>query len=238
MKQTNTALKTLLAIGGWTDSKSSNKYSLMMASTAHRATFVSSVVAFLQTHGFDGLDFDYEYPTSADKVHYTSLLTELKAALQPLGLMLTAAVTANKHTISAGYDVPAVSQQLDMLHVMAYDMHGPWEANADHHAAFQPRASDAGSGLDLQSVMAEWTSRGAPAAKLAAGLPSYGKSWKVSGANKVPPAAGNGAGNAGIYTGEAGTLSYLEICLNINAGWTVVQVSERTVGATYYYCTL
>ena len=230
MKQSKPSLKTLLAIGGYKDSKSGNKYSVMMASPTHRATFVTSVVQFLQQHGFDGCDFDYEFPTAADKPHFSALLTELKAALQPQGLMLTAAVTANKNTIAAGYDVPAVAQQLDMMHVMAYDMHGPWEANADHHAAFQARASDAGSGLDLQSVMAEWTGRGAPAAKLAAGVPLYGKSWRVTGANKVPPAPGNGAGTAGTYTQEAGTLSFLEICQKINAGgWTVVQVRRTLI---------
>ena len=227
MKQSNPSLKTLIAIGGYTDSKKGTKYSTMMASPTLRTTFITSVVQFLELHGLDGCDFDYEFPAAADKPHFTALLTELKTALQPRGLLLTAAVTANKNTIAAGYDVPAVAQQLDMLHVMAYDMHGPWEASADHHAAFQPRASDAGSGLDLQSVMAEWANRGAPAAKLAPGMPIYGKSWRVSGASKVPPAAGSGAGAAGTYTQQTGTLSYLEICEKIsNGGWTVVQVSQ------------
>ena len=226
MKQANSALKTLLAIGGWNESLDS-KYSTMLASPTLRAGFVSGAVQFLQQHGFDGLDLDYEYPTAADKPHFAAWVSELRAAFQPLGLLLSAAVPTHSYKIDAGYDVPAVAAALDFINVMVYDMHGPWEASADNHAAFQPRASDGGNGLDVQSVMGAWLSRGAPAAKLAMGIPLYGKSWTVPGADKTPPAAGSGAGLAGPYTREPGTLSYFEICQKINAGWAVVTVSSN-----------
>ena len=231
MKQNNPALKTLLAIGGWNESQGS-KYSTMLASPALRSGFVTAAVQFLEEHGFDGLDLDYEYPTAADKPHFAAWVTELKAALQPRGLLLTAAVAASAAKIDAGYDVPAISQALDFINVMAYDLHGSWEATADHHSPLAARPSDGGSGLDVQSVMAAWTSRGAPAAKLAMGVPLYGRSWTVTG-DKTPPAAGSGAGLAGPYTGEPGSLSYHEICEKVNAGWTVVQVSQLTSDQEY-----
>ena len=152
-------------------------------------------------------------------------MTELKAALQPHNLLLTAACSASAAKVAAGYDVPTISQSLDLINVMAYDMHGSWEATADHHAPFKARASDAGSGFDIQSAMTAWTSRGAPAAKLAMGVPLYGRTWTVPGADKTPPAPAAGAGLKGQFTGEAGLLSYQEICMNENSGWTVVQVS-------------
>jgi len=37
-------------------------------------------------------------------------------------LLLTAAVPANKNTIENGYDVPRLSQSLDLAFVMAYDL--------------------------------------------------------------------------------------------------------------------
>lgn len=45
----------------------------MVSDPAKRATFVNSVVSFIQKYDFDGLDFDWEYPASrggvpADKV--------------------------------------------------------------------------------------------------------------------------------------------------------------------------
>ena len=223
MKQNNTALKTLIAIGGWYNSLL--EYSIMLADPALRSNFVTAAVTFLQKHGFDGLDLNNLHPTAADKPHFAAWVTELKAALQPRGLLLTAAVTASAAQIDAGYDVPNISQALDFINVMAYDLHGPWKTTADHHAPFKARASDGGSGLDVQSVMAAWTSRGAPAAKLAMGVPLYGRSWTVTG-DKTPPAAGGVPRLLGPYTNWLGKLSYLEICEKVNANWTVVQVSQ------------
>ncbi|XP_043212385.1 acidic mammalian chitinase-like, partial [Amphibalanus amphitrite] len=233
LRKRNPSLKLLLALGGWTDSLHP-KYSIMLASPALRASFTAGAVQFLQQHGFDGLDLDYEYPSAADRAGFAAWVTELRAAFQPHGLLLTAAVTASAAKIDAGYDVPAVSAALDFINVMAYDLHGPWEATADHHAPLLPRASDAGSGLDLQSVMEAWRSRGAPASKLAVGVPLYGKSWTVPGADKGPPAAGRGAARAGPVTREAGTLSYLEICHNVRAGWSVVTDPAGKIGPYAY----
>lgn len=42
--------------------------------------------------------------------NFISMITELKAAFQPHGLMLTAAVSAGKTTIDTAYDVPTMSR--------------------------------------------------------------------------------------------------------------------------------
>lgn len=229
MKQSNPAVKVLIALGGYRDSKGS-KYSTMLASASLRANFVTQAVAFLQQHGFDGLDLDYEFPSAADKANFALWVQELSAALRPLGLLLTAAVPADQARTNAGFDVPSLATSLDLINVMTYDLHGSWEADrADHHAAFQPRASDAGSGLDVQSSMALWQTAGAPAAKLVMGVPIYGRSWRVPGSSKTPPATASGAGNAGEYSQEAGSLTYLEICKRINNGWTVIQVGAASI---------
>ena len=102
LKQKNAKLKTMIAIGGWTDSQGS-KYSNLVASNAAIATFVRSVVAFCQKYAFDGLDVDWEYPSSAaDKAGYSNLLAALRAAFTPLGLLLSVAVSVNPATIDAG----------------------------------------------------------------------------------------------------------------------------------------
>ena len=109
---------------------------------------------------------------------------------------------------------------------MAYDLHGSWEATADHHAPLKARPSDRGSGLDVQSVMKAWMDRGAPAAKLAMGVPLYGRSWTVNGADKRPPTLGVGAGIQGNYSKENGSLTYLEICEKLKKNGSIsVQVS-------------
>lgn len=53
--------KVLLALGGWTDS-TGNKYSKVVSSGSARRALVSSIVAFLRRHSFQGLHLDWNYP--------------------------------------------------------------------------------------------------------------------------------------------------------------------------------
>ena len=53
----------------------------MLESEENRATFIASTIPFLRTHGFDGLDLDFEYPgvpergsKPIDKYKFTSLV--------------------------------------------------------------------------------------------------------------------------------------------------------------------
>lgn len=103
LKNQNPSLKTTISIGGWADSHDgTNKYSNMVANTESRATFINSVVQFLERFGFDGLDLDWEYPSSAsDKVGFANLLLELRAAFGNQ-YSLSVAVPANVTLIDLG----------------------------------------------------------------------------------------------------------------------------------------
>ena len=52
---------------------------------------------------------------------------ELSTALRRKGLLLTAAISADKKTIDNAYDISEISKYLDFIHVMAYDYHGAWD---------------------------------------------------------------------------------------------------------------
>lgn len=113
LKKQNPKLKTLIAIGGWNEG--SIKYSSMAMSESTRRTFIESVVQFLEKYNFDGLDLDWEYPAARggkpeDKNNFSALLRELKAAFEPKGYMLTAAVSAGKWFIEPAYNIPEVAR--------------------------------------------------------------------------------------------------------------------------------
>ena len=72
MKSRNPSLKTLLAIGGWNAGTTAMR--AMIATSSTRNTFIVSVVAYLRTWNFDGIDLDFEYPNSGDKLKYTLLV--------------------------------------------------------------------------------------------------------------------------------------------------------------------
>ena len=100
---------------------------------------MTHAVSFLRQWNFDGLDIDYEYPVDVggvqtDKVGFTELLRELREVMEPQGLELTIAVAADPKKIDAGYEVAKISELVDAVHLMTYDMYGSWESNVDHHA--------------------------------------------------------------------------------------------------------
>ncbi|CAG0903384.1 unnamed protein product [Darwinula stevensoni] len=193
----------------------------MSADAGRRSTFVASCVDLLKQYGFDGLDMDWEYPANqggspADKGNFVQLLRDLKAAFAPNGFLLTAAVSAGKNTIDTAYDVPGMSQTLDYISVMAYDMHGAFDSYTHHNAplfALPLDQSHNNQYFNDDFAVRYWLSLGAPKEKLVMGMPVYGRGFTLADpSNNGFYAPTAGAGTAGPYTREAGILGFNEIC--------------------------
>ncbi|VEN58841.1 unnamed protein product [Callosobruchus maculatus] len=237
MKKQNPSLKTMVAIGGWNEG--SLKYSAMAASPARRQTFVQSAVKFLQSHGFDGLDLDWEYPgrrggASYDKANFVSLIKELKSAFAEHGLLLSAAVSAAASAVDISYDVRALSQHLDMINLMSYDLHGSWDKVTGQNAPLYPSQFDttpASKELNIQSCVEAWISRGASRSKLNLGLAFYGRSFTLNNPNNNGLGAPiSGPGLPGRYSGESGMLTYYEIIEHLKTKqWTYKWDQEQEV---------
>ena len=70
LRDVNPDMKALISIGGWNEG--SDKYSKMASSADSRKKFVNSVVKFIQTYKFDGLDVDW-YAIHCSKQHTYSI---------------------------------------------------------------------------------------------------------------------------------------------------------------------
>uniref|UniRef100_A0A194AMZ5 Chitinase n=1 Tax=Pinctada fucata TaxID=50426 RepID=A0A194AMZ5_PINFU len=235
LKQQNPSLKTLLAVGGW--NMGSAPFTRMVASDASRRDFATDTVKFLRTHGFDGLDLDWEYPANrgspaGDRDKFTELLKVLKSEFakeaQSTGnpqLLLSAAIPAGQSNIDTGYNVPEISKYLDLMNLMTYDLHGgSFEDETGHNSPLHQSPLDKGNNTHLNVEWAAhyWVSKGAPKSKLNIGMPLYGRSFTLADPNNdglYAPDRGNG-GQAGRYTREAGFLSYYEICEMLKSGGT------------------
>ncbi|XP_020278606.1 probable chitinase 2 [Pseudomyrmex gracilis] len=216
-------LKVLLGIGGWNEG--SGNYSIMASSPDRRRTFIDSTVKFLNTYGFNGLDFDWEFPgqrggTPGDKQSFVSLVKELRDAFKS-NLLLTAAVSAVKNTIDVAYDIPELSKYLDYIHVMAYDYHGLWDRKVLPNSPL--RSND---GLSVEDTITYLLQKGVPTKKLVLGLAMYGRTFILT---KVPESNVDPIGLTsletsfkGPYTSEEGFMGFNEICetLSRSQDWT------------------
>ncbi|GFY45218.1 probable chitinase 10 [Trichonephila inaurata madagascariensis] len=231
----------MLSIGGWTDS--TKKYSELVESSDRIDNFVKKAVAFLEAHGFDGLDVAWEYPncwqgalgiSPNDKENFVKLLQALRAEFDTADLILSISVTAIKREITAGYDGAAVSEAVHHINVMTYDMHGPWETKTGHHTQFEKKDTDEDPYLNSKAAMEFWASQGVSKMKMNMGVATYAKTFTLADAsNHGLGAPATGPGHAGAVSQKSGTLCYNELCNYFNAGnWT--EGEDKQIGFYAY----
>lgn len=227
-------VKVLLGLGGWDDS-ASDKYSRMVNSASARRKFIIHALDFIDQYEFDGLDLDWEYPKcwqvncekgpSSDKQGFANLVRELRASFKSRGLLLSAAVSASKRVIDAGYDVATLSRNLDWISLMTYDYHGQWDKKTGHVAPMYASDYNDDSTLNTNFTVHYWIQKGASPEKLILGVPFYGQSFSlVENAGTGLGVESYAGGEAGDETRARGFLSFYEICERIKvSGWSVTR---------------
>ncbi|PTC06949.1 chitodextrinase [Vibrio mediterranei] len=280
-------VKTLISIGGWAETgghfatdgtrvADGGFYTMTTnadGSINHQGieTFATSAVEMMRTYQFDGLDIDYEYPTSmagagnpddkafaeSRRAHlwksYEVLMKVLREKLDAVSAqdgvhyMLTIAAPSSGYLLR-GMETMSVTQYLDYVNIMSYDLHGAWNDHVGHNAALYDTGED--------SELAQWNVYGTaayggigylntdwayhyfrgsmPAGRINIGVPYYTRGWQnVSGGNNGlwgrAPLPNQSECPAGTGEGEKNNCGYGT--LGIDNMWHDKDVNGNEMGA-------
>jgi chitinase len=139
-------VKVLLSIGGWLDSSpNGTPFETIANSTTSINNFATTVGNLITQYNLDGIDLDWEYPTT--KAKWNAIATALGTKIHGMGKLFTAAVSEDANNSGNNYDNVTM---LDLVNIMCY---GPYS--------------------EAVSSMNYWTSRGVPQNKRMLGVPFY-----------------------------------------------------------------
>nr|WP_297524300.1 glycosyl hydrolase family 18 protein [uncultured Roseateles sp.] len=211
-------VKTLISVGGWAET--GGFYTMTTnadgsTNTAGINAFADSAVTFLRQYGFDGVDIDYEYPTSMNNAgnpvdfaisnarrgalmkNYVVLMRTLRAKLDAASqadqrhYLLTIAAPSSAYLLR-GMEAFQVTQYLDYVNIMSYDLHGAWNQFVGPNAALYDDGKDAEltawsyysatQYARIGYLNTDWAYhyfRGAmPAGRINIGVPYYTRGWQ------------------------------------------------------------
>jgi chitinase len=168
LKKKKSSLKVLLSIGGWR----SGRFSEMAMTESNRKSFASDCKRIVDEFGLDGIDMDWEYPTSnaagissspKDTENFNLLMQEIRKAIGDHKLLTFASAASGLY-----YDFETLAKIVDFVNIMMYDVGVP----PYHHSALH-RSERVGNISADESIDKHLTA-GMPAEKLVLGIPFYG----------------------------------------------------------------
>lgn len=192
--------KIFIALGGGAQS---DDFSAMAADSTSRAKFVQGIVGFCNQHDYDGIDIDWEYPSSVtDKSNLNKFVYEINQLNPNLGLSVT---LPGSNWRGQYFDFNYLSQYVEWFGCMAYDMSGTWSVTSGHNAplyasGWNPSVKNY---IDYLNV-----TKNVPADKIIMGIPFYG--WLF----ESPYLGGTNYGGSSV--------SYIDAKTNLLNGWTYV----------------
>ncbi|MEM0966923.1 MAG: glycoside hydrolase family 18 protein [Verrucomicrobiota bacterium] len=175
--------KRMVSLGGWGLSEA---FTEIASTDQNRREFSSVVTRFIDRHGLDGVDIDWEYPVEGgpeetvvrpeDVENFVRLAAILRKDLETLGaergqpVLLTIAVSATYDSLSRRYDLEELSGYVDWFHVMAYDFAGPWSPRTAHVAPLNAPGEPDYRQIGVNGAIAALQELGVPKEKVVLGL--------------------------------------------------------------------
>lgn len=203
--------KICVSLGGWGQCESFPK---VAADPDLRALFVKNVMAFIEKHGYDGVDVDWEFPANPEeKASYNLLMRDIRKAGDKRGrpFLLTMAISAGTWSDTQN-DYSELNKYVDWYNVMTYDYHGSWTMHAGHLAPMKGVQESVDT--TMKFLMEKM---GVPAKQVVLGLPFYGRMFTAPYVGAI--------GSGGDY------VMYRDIVKKFDEGW--VKKWDDAAQATY-----
>jgi chitinase len=209
-----------ISIGGWdfsdSDAPTATTFSdLAGADQTQQNAFFASLILFMTTWGFTGVDIDWEYPAADDRngraedyTNFPIFLANLKGALDEYNFGLSITLPTSYWYLQH-FDIVSIEPSVDWFNFMSYDLHGTWDIGDEWTGAYldaQTNLTEIEPALDLL-----WRNN-ITASKVNMGLAFYGRTFTLSDSSCSEPGCPYlSAGDAGDCSDTAGILFNSEI---------------------------
>ena len=166
-------VKVILLLGG--------DFTGMETAAGGMSTLVKNLESFITQHNYDGVDIDWEYPSSAlDETTFYNLMAALRGAFPSPRYFLSADVAPWGGT---GYDFPQVTPLVDYFNIMTYDCAGPWTDDGQLNSPIfpdpnNPEPYECEPGGSVKEAIDIYLQSNVPLAKMNIGTPFYGYFYK------------------------------------------------------------
>jgi chitinase len=193
LKALHPNLKVIISLGGASAENTAN-FSTAASTEAGRKALASSCISmFVQgniasgisaPNLFDGINIDWEFPTSSDTRNFTLLLAEFRKELDglsaktglPYQLSFDGPAGSQNYT---NIDLQSASEQVNFITVDGYNYAGSWDTTTNHASPLFDSKADPnfGQALDIDDTVKAYLEAGVPPGKYVMGVPLYGAGW-------------------------------------------------------------
>ncbi|KAL8382438.1 hypothetical protein RB595_006292 [Gaeumannomyces hyphopodioides] len=208
LKNAHRHVKILLSIGGWSWS---HNFASAAGSVENRSRFAKTAVELLANWGLDGIDIDWEYPTTeAESESMLRLLIQLREALDGYAadhapgyrFLLTMATGAGpEHYNIMSMHLGRMGVYVDAMNLMAYDFTGSWDAKSGHQANLRAsKTNPSSTPFSAERAVADYLALGVAPDRIVLGMPLYGRSFEnTDGPGQSFAGTGPGSWEQGIW---------------------------------------
>ncbi|EFP78196.2 uncharacterized protein PGTG_04152 [Puccinia graminis f. sp. tritici CRL 75-36-700-3] len=196
----NYSVRPMYSVGGWCGSK---YFSSLAATAENRTAFADSTISFAKKYGFEGIDFDWLYPSiqglgcntisENDVVNQQLLFKEVKqkwpegklsAAQSPSGIR-----NSNYQELKSS-DLTLMAEVVDELRILAHDVYGSSTKTTGPSAPISSRCADSENKVSVEDAIEVYLKQGFKPEQLSLAIPGFGKSWTLAQPELTPKVVG------------------------------------------------